>query len=96
MTKPRTVGSRDLKTRLGAYLRLVRQGVVFVVTDRGHPVARLEPIVAAAGEAGRLAKLAATGQLSRETSEPLPPFRAARVRSAPLSATIVKERRDRF
>ena len=97
MAMTRTVGSRDLKTRLGTYLRLVRQGVAFVVTDRGRPVARLGPMEApAADTAGRLAEMAATGQLSRATSKPLPPFRAVKVRGAPVSSTIVKERKDRF
>lgn len=97
MAMTRTVGSRDLKTRLGTYLRLVRQGVDFVVTDRGRPVARLGPVeTAAVDTAGRLAEMAATGQLSRATSGPLRPFRAVKVRGATVSSTIVKERRDRF
>ena len=32
-----------LKAKLGAYLRLVRGGREIVITDRGHPVARLVP-----------------------------------------------------
>ena len=93
---PRNVGSRELKTRLGTYLRLVRRGLSFVITDRGRPVARLGPIEAAVDTAGRLRDLEATGQVSRASSEPLPRFRAAVVRGAPLSATILEERGDRF
>ncbi|MGB9775399.1 MAG: type II toxin-antitoxin system Phd/YefM family antitoxin [Anaerolineae bacterium] len=37
------VGVRELKNRLGYYLRAVRQGRAFVVTDRGKPIARLVP-----------------------------------------------------
>jgi prevent-host-death family protein len=93
----RTVGSRDLKTRLGTYLRLVRKGIDFIVTDRGRPVARLGPVGDAAADAsGRLAEMAVTGQLSRASSEPLPAFRAAKVRGRPVSETIVKSREDRF
>ena len=93
----RTVGSRDLKTRLGTYLRLVRQGADFVVTDRGRPVARLGPVeTSGVDAAGRLAEMAVTGQLSRATSKPLPPFRAVKVRGAPVSSTVVKVRKDRF
>jgi prevent-host-death family protein len=40
------VGSRELKTRLGTYLRRVREGRTFVVTDRGEPVAELRPLPA--------------------------------------------------
>ncbi len=39
----KTVGSRELKNRLGKYLGRVRNGETFVVTDRGRPVARLLP-----------------------------------------------------
>ncbi|MBC7251748.1 MAG: type II toxin-antitoxin system prevent-host-death family antitoxin [Anaerolineae bacterium] len=38
------VGVRELKDRLGYYLRAVRQGRIVVVTSRGKPVARLVPI----------------------------------------------------
>lgn len=34
---------RQLKNRLGLYLRKVRQGESLVLTDRGRPVARLVP-----------------------------------------------------
>ena len=39
----RTVGSRELKNRLGRYLGLVGRGETIIVTDRGKPVARLVP-----------------------------------------------------
>ena len=39
----RTVGSRELKNRLGRYLGLVGKGETIIVTDRGKPVARLLP-----------------------------------------------------
>lgn len=39
-----SVGVRELKNRLGYYLRAIRQGKSFVVTDRGKPVARLVPV----------------------------------------------------
>ena len=38
-----TVGVRDLKASLSAYLRKVEAGDSFVVTDRGRAVARLSP-----------------------------------------------------
>ncbi len=39
----KTVGSRELKNRLGRYLGLVRRGETIVVTDRGETVAHLIP-----------------------------------------------------
>lgn len=38
------VGIRELKSHLSRYLASVRRGEVIVVTDRGVPVARLEPV----------------------------------------------------
>ncbi len=39
----KTVGSRELKNRLGRYLGLVRRGETIIVTDRGKTVAHLVP-----------------------------------------------------
>jgi prevent-host-death family protein len=39
----KTVGSRELKNRLGRYLKLVGRGETLIVTDRGKPVARIVP-----------------------------------------------------
>jgi prevent-host-death family protein len=91
----RAIGSRELRARLGTYLRLVRRGLSFVITERGRPVARLGPIETSADAAGRLQDLEATGQVSRASSQPLPRFRAVVLRGAPLSSTILGERRDR-
>ena len=53
------VGSRELKTRLGAYLQRVRDGQSFIVTDRGQPVAELRPIGRGTSTTDKLARLAA-------------------------------------
>jgi prevent-host-death family protein len=37
----KSVGSRELKNRLGRYLRRVASGEELLITDRGKPVARL-------------------------------------------------------
>lgn len=39
----RTVGIRELKNRLSEYIRLVRRGEDFLVTDHGQVVAQLCP-----------------------------------------------------
>jgi len=39
----REVGIRELKNRLSEYIRLVREGEVVMVTDRGEVVAELRP-----------------------------------------------------
>lgn len=38
-----SVGIRDLKARLSEYVRRVRDGEVFAITDRGDVVAELRP-----------------------------------------------------
>jgi prevent-host-death family protein len=45
------VGTRELKTKLGTYLRRVREGDTFLVADRGRPVAELCPIKPTSGVA---------------------------------------------
>lgn len=41
------VGVRELRQNLSVYLRRVRRGEALEVTDRGQPVATLQPIVEA-------------------------------------------------
>jgi len=41
------VGIRELKLRLSRYLEQVRAGQTVTVTDRGKPVARIQPIESA-------------------------------------------------
>ncbi len=38
------VGIRELRQNLSVYVRRVREGQRFVVTERNEPVARLEPL----------------------------------------------------
>jgi hypothetical protein len=61
MKRRETVGSRELKTRLGSHLKPVRQGVTLVITDRGHPIAELRPLETGAGDLeSRLTELEAS------------------------------------
>lgn len=56
-----TVGVRDLKTRLSAYLRLVKRGESITVTEHGRPVGRLVPVARSVRD--RLTELAEAGIL---------------------------------
>lgn len=40
------VGIRELKTRLGLYMKRVQAGTTIIVTDRGRPVGRIIPVKA--------------------------------------------------
>jgi prevent-host-death family protein len=44
MTTQPTVGVRELKARLGSYLRRVKSGETLVVTWHGRPIAVMRPI----------------------------------------------------
>ena len=63
----RTVGLRELKNRLGAYVGLVRAGESLAVTDRGRVVAELGPPHWASSAHAALARLAHRGELTLAT-----------------------------
>jgi prevent-host-death family protein len=92
-----SVGSRELKNRLGKYLRLVRQGETIVITDRGEPVAELRPLEPARSDlTKKLQRLVARGSISlpkRDIRSVRPPLRLPGVS---LSDAIAEDREDRF
>lgn len=96
MTK--AIGSRELKTRLGAYLRQVRAGATILVTDRGEPIAELRPLpTASTAEEKRLSELATTGLLTARSRKELTRRKTpVRVKGRPISETISEDREDRF
>jgi antitoxin (DNA-binding transcriptional repressor) of toxin-antitoxin stability system len=94
-----TVGARELKNKLGTYLRLVRGGARVIVTERGRPVAELRALVPEASDVEvRLQRLAADGLVT----PPSRPDLAPRPRPAPteagseLSAAVIEDRADRL
>ncbi|HEY8022013.1 MAG TPA: type II toxin-antitoxin system prevent-host-death family antitoxin [Thermoanaerobaculia bacterium] len=92
----KSVGARELKMRLGNYLRQVQEGATIVVTERGRPVAELRPIATAGGEdEARLDELAALGVLSRG-SGPLADWTPLALPGPGLSEAIAEDREDRF
>ncbi|HXO28417.1 MAG TPA: type II toxin-antitoxin system prevent-host-death family antitoxin [Thermoanaerobaculia bacterium] len=95
--RPLAVGCRELKTRLGAYMRQVKAGATLIVTERGRPIAEVRPVAAGAGLEERLYQLAARGLVSREVREsaPLSHFRPITTASS-VSQALVEERDDRF
>lgn len=94
--KRNVVGARELKVRLGTYLRRVRQGGTLVVTDRGQPVAELRPVGQAGGMDAILAKLEAAGAVTRATGSRLAPFRPIRGRGESVASAVLGDREDRF
>jgi prevent-host-death family protein len=91
----KTVGSRELKNRLGRYLKLVGQGETLIITDRGKPVARLlPPSPRKEEEPGMeeiLQQLEAEGHLRRGTGR-FKPFKPVSVKGKPVSRMILEDR----
>lgn len=92
------VGARELKVRLGTYLRRVRNGQRLVVTDRGQPVAELRPIEADTATDAILAELEARGMVTRPTRKGLAPFTPVKCRGTGKTASqiVIDDREDRF
>ncbi|MFI5182919.1 MAG: type II toxin-antitoxin system Phd/YefM family antitoxin [Vicinamibacteria bacterium] len=90
-----SVGSRELKTRLGTYLRRARAGHVVVVTDRGQPVAELRPLGQGDAEESGLARLAARGTLTPRRRG-LTSFVPVRRSGPSLAEAVSEDRKDRF
>lgn len=97
MKPKRKIGARELKMRLGKYIRAVREGETIVVTERGEAVAELRPLTRPErGLEARLDELAASGVLTRGAGGALPAFRPVAIKGQPLSRTIIEEREDRI
>jgi prevent-host-death family protein len=90
-----TVGSRELKNRLGRYLALVRNGETLIITDRGKPVARiLPPSLREESELDMeeiLQQLEAEGHLRRGTGR-FKSFEPIHKKGKPASRIILEER----
>jgi prevent-host-death family protein len=91
-----TVGVKELKNRLTQYLRRTKQGEEVIVTERGNPIALIQPIKSAERAVSleaRLANLAAQGLVALPTQKPLKRVRLVRVSGKPISKSIVEDRR---
>ena len=91
----KTVGSRELKNRLGRYLGLVRKGETIIVTDRGKAVARLIPQSSEPNAGGTmeaiLEQLEKEGHLRRGSGK-FKPFKPIAKKGKPASRIILEER----
>jgi len=91
-----TVGVKQLKNRLTQYLRHTKQGEEVIVTERGTPIALIQPIRSAdkaASLEAKLASLAARGAIKLPTQKPLKRVRLVNVSGKPISKTITEDRR---
>ena len=90
-----TVGTRELKNKLGQYLRSVHMGNEVLITVHGRPLARIvpEPSRRTPLEA-KLARLAVQGIIQAPTMRLRDDFPAPiDLEGKPLSEIVVEERR---
>lgn len=86
-----TVGVRELKAKLSAKLRQVRNGASLTVTDRGQPVARIIP----AGISPGMERLMREGIVSWSGRKPVIEEPAIRLRGpGPSMSDIVSQMRE--
>ena len=90
------VGARELKTRLGAYLRRVREGRTVLVTDRGEPIAELRPLPADTSVPATLLKLSGKRAVTLPVRKTMATFRPIQSRGRALSDAVIEDRKDRF
>lgn len=91
-----SAGIKDLKNRLTYYLRRTKQGEEIVVTERGRPIAVIQPIQSVERTVSleaRLARLAAQGFLTLPKRRPSGRVRRVKVPGPPLSKIILEDRR---
>ncbi len=93
-----TASVSEAKNQLSALLRLVQAGQSVLITDRGIPVARLEPVRLGVGISPGVLSLAQQGLVQLPESEPTADWldlpRPA-VTSGPCgSALLLEERRE--
>jgi len=90
------VGARELKTRLGRYLRRVREGHTVLVTDRGEPIAELRPLPADTSVPAAPLKLSRKGAVTLPVRKAMVAFRPIQSRGRALSDVVVEDREERF
>jgi prevent-host-death family protein len=91
-----TVGVKELKNRLTHYLRRTKKGEEVIITERGTPIALIQPIRSAdkaVSLEARLARLAAQGVVALPTRKPLSRVRLVKVSGEPISKNVVEDRR---
>ena len=90
------VGARELKTRLGTYLRRVREGRTLLITDRGEPVAELRPLPPDTSVPATLLKLSSKRAVTLPARKGMAAFRPIQSRGRAPSEAILEDREDRF
>jgi prevent-host-death family protein len=86
-----TVGIRELKNRLSAFVRRAAEGECITITDRGHPVAVLMP--PESREDAAIAAMIREGLASWGGGKPRGSSRPVKIKGRPISETVLEDRR---
>lgn len=93
----KTASITEAKNGLSALIDRVRAGESVLITDRGTPVARLEPVAGFPDPDGRISRLERAGLIRRGTG-PVPLDELGPAPNLPegvsLVATVLEERRS--
>lgn len=90
--KEASVGTRELRNHLSAYLRRVKAGETVTITERGKPIGQIVPIQA--DLTTRLKKMAEAGVIEWN-GQSLPPYQPKAVnRSQQLISDLIAEQRE--
>ena len=90
------VGVRELKNRLTSYLKLAKADQEVIVTERGKPIAIIQPLGTATAPRSleaRIAALSARGEISVPQVQLRRHVRRVKVAGRPLSQEIIADRR---
>ena len=90
--REKRIGIRELKSTLSECVREVKAGRTIVVTDHGHPVARIIPEGVSLGE--RVEALRRTGAIAWSGRRLRPAKPAVKVRGTKTVADLVVENRE--
>ncbi len=90
------VGVRELKNYLTSYLKLAKNDQEAIVTERGKPIAVIRPVRATSALKsleGRIAALAARGEISAPERGLVRRVKRVRIAGRPISEEIIADRR---
>jgi prevent-host-death family protein len=85
------VGTRELKSKLSEYMRLVKSGQTILVTEHGKPIGQIVPVKASVDE--RLHAMVATG-LAEWDGQKLKPYKPVAINRGgrQVSDLVVEDR----
>jgi prevent-host-death family protein len=87
-----TVGIRELKARLSAYMRQVKDGATLVITERGKPIGRIVPLSPSVET--RVQELAQAGLVAWNGRKLVPRAPLARTRGERTVADLLLDDRE--